>query len=155
MSAEPSLAPDTAMVLGMASTAMPFARTPEAEAERWLRILRIHGDVGLLLQALGVSDEPLVAPDEEQRPPAEAQSTVQEGSGADHDAVAEVAAEAARLAGQRGSATIATADVLMAVMHVYGEDFDRVLRAHRTDRDAVLELLGVASASTDAGSTTI
>jgi hypothetical protein len=145
MSVEPGLAPDTAMVLGMASTAMPFARTPEAEAERWLRILRIHGDAGLLLQALGVSDEALAAPGEEQRSPAGAQDTAEEGSGADHDAVAEVAAEATTLARRRGSAAIATADVLMAVMHVYGEDFDRVLSAHGTDREAVLELLGVAT----------
>jgi hypothetical protein len=155
MSTEPTLAPDAAIVLGFASTAMPFARTPEAEAERWLRILRVHGDVGLLLQALGVSDESLAAPDEEPRSSAEAPSTVEEGSGADRDAVADVALEATRLAGRRGSATIATADVLMAVMQVYGEDFDRVLRAHRTDREAVLELLGVAGASPDAGSTTI
>ena len=27
-------------------------------------------------------------------------------------------------------------------MHVYGEAFDRVLRAHGTDRDEVLERLG-------------
>jgi hypothetical protein len=31
----------------------------------------------------------------------------------------------------------------MAVMHVYGEDFDRVLRVHGTDRDEVLERLGL------------
>ena len=147
MSAEPTLAPDAAIVLGFASTAMPFARTPEAEAERWLRILRIHGDVGLLLQALGVSDGSRDAHEEDERPPADAQATAEEPRGEDRDAVSLVAAEAALLAGQRGSATIATADVLMAVMHVYGEDFDRVLRAHGTDREAVLELLGAARAT--------
>jgi|ERR1700722_7561604 len=146
MSIEPTLAPDAAMVLGIASTAMPFARTPEAEAERWLRILRIHGEVGLLLQALGVSDGSLEAPAEE-RPAGEAQPTEEEPSGQERDAVALVAAEATQLAGGRGSGTIATADVLMAVMHVYGEDFDRVLRAHGTARQAVLELLGAARAT--------
>jgi hypothetical protein len=30
----------------------------------------------------------------------------------------------------------------MAVMHVYGADFDRVLRAHGTDRDEVIQRLG-------------
>lgn len=148
MSIEPTLAPDAAIVLGFASTAMPFARTPEAEAERWLRILRIHGDVGLLLQALGVSDGSLDAHGEDERSPTDAQTTAQEPSGEERDAVSLVAAEATRLAARRGSATIATADVLMAVMQVYGEDFDRVLRAHGTDREAVLELLGAARATT-------
>src|ERR1019366_7136527 len=46
-----ALAPDAAMVLGIASTAMPFARTREEEAERWLRVLRLHGEVGIALQA--------------------------------------------------------------------------------------------------------
>ena len=42
---------------------------------------------------------------------------------------------------RRGADRIATADVLMAVMDVYGDDFDRVLRAHGTDRDEMLERL--------------
>jgi hypothetical protein len=37
---------------------------------------------------------------------------------------------------------VGTSEVLLAVMEVYGEDFDRVLRAHGTDRDEVLERLG-------------
>ncbi len=147
MSAEPTLAPDAAIVLGFASTALPFARTPEAEAERWLRILRIHGDVGLLLQALGVSDGSLDAHGEDERSPLDTQATAEESRGEDHDAVSLVAAQATQLAAARGSATIATADVLMAVMNVYGEEFDRVLRAHGTDRQAVLELLGAARAT--------
>ena len=32
-------------------------RTPEAEAERWLRLLRLHGEVGATLQALGISED--------------------------------------------------------------------------------------------------
>jgi hypothetical protein len=147
MSAAPTLAPDTAIVLAFASTALPFARTPEAEAERWLRILRVHGDVGLLLQALGVSDGSRDAHGEEE-PPSDARSAAAQPREEDRDAVSLVAAEATRLAGEQGSATVATADVLMAVMHVYGEDFDRVLRAHGTDRAAVRELLGAARATT-------
>ena len=53
MSKKPMLAPDAAMVLGIAATAIPFARTPEEEVERWLRLLRLHGEVGAVLQALG------------------------------------------------------------------------------------------------------
>src|SRR2546423_8992159 len=59
MSARPAPDTDAAMVLGMASTAMPFADTSQAEAERWLRILRLHGEAGTALQALGVSEAPL------------------------------------------------------------------------------------------------
>ena len=57
MGATPTLAPDAAMVLGIAATAIPFARTPEDEAERWLRLLRLHGEVGAVLQAIGVSED--------------------------------------------------------------------------------------------------
>jgi hypothetical protein len=135
VSARPAIAPDAAIALGIASTAMPFARTPEAEAERWLRVLRLHGRVGIALQALGVSEEPL---------PGEAASPERERGGAaggDPDAVAHVTEHAVRIAGERHARALSTTDVLMAVMHVYGEDFDRVLRVHGTDRDEVLERL--------------
>ena len=49
MSPGPTLAPDAAIVLGIAATAMPFARTPDEELERWLRLLRLHGE--LILEA--------------------------------------------------------------------------------------------------------
>jgi hypothetical protein len=126
------------MVLGIASTAMPFARTPEAAAERWLRVLRLHGEVGAVLQALGVSEGPL------RGVPGESIERERTGPAGvdDRDPVAEVTEHAARIAGQRGASGIATTDVLMAVMHVYGADFDRVLRAHGTDRDEVIERLG-------------
>ncbi len=134
MSAGPSLAPDAAMVLGIASTAMPFARNREAEAERWLRLLRLHGEVGIALQALGVSETslPLPAADHEVDRPEELPAL---------DAVDAVTEHTVRIARERGANGVATTDVLMAVMHVYDEDFDRVLRAHGTDRDEVLERL--------------
>jgi hypothetical protein len=136
MSSGPALAPDAAMVLGIASTAMPFARSREAEAERWLRLLRLHGEVGIALQALGVSEESVQAdeaPDRERRDPVDS---------SDWDPVASVTKHAVRIVGERGANGVATTDVLMAVMHVYGEDFDRVLQGHGTDRDEVLERLG-------------
>jgi hypothetical protein len=122
------------MVLGIASTAMPFARTPEAAAERWLRVLRLTGEVGTALQSLGVSEGPLgESGDSERTGPA----------GVDErDAIAQVTEHAVRIASQRGAAEVATTDVLMAVMRLYGADFDRVLRAHGTDRDEVIERLG-------------
>jgi hypothetical protein len=138
VNAKPTLAPDAAMVLGLASTAMPFARTPEDEAERWLRVLRLHGEVVIALQALGVSEVPLLEAHE---------SAPSEGAPAsgieDRDAVAEIAYNAARVARQRGVSGVATTDVLIAVMQVYGGEFDRVLQSHGTDREEVLERLGV------------
>jgi hypothetical protein len=146
MSSGPALAPDAAMTLAIASTAMPFARTPEAEVERWLRVLRMNGQVGIALQALGVSEAPL---------PGGGESSDRGGGGGaravpadDRDAVARVTEHAVRIAGERGANALATTDLLMAVMHVYGEDFDRVLRAHGTDRQEVLERLDLAAAAT-------
>jgi hypothetical protein len=172
----PALAPDAAMVLGIAATAMPFARTPEAEAERWLRILRLHGEVGSALQALGVSEGPLQAVAREEGEKEEkaageqkAEEESEEAAGEeadrerrvaapradedddDRDAVARVTENALHIAGRRGAAGVSTADLLMAVMHVYGDDFDRVLWAHGTDRDEVIERLGVPVLERDGG----
>ena len=135
----PVLAPDAAMVLGIASTAMPFARTPEDQAERWLRLLRLHGETGAALQALGVSEVPL--------PEVEGAHHEDHAAGArteasDADVVARVTEHVVRIAGERGASGVDTTDVLIAVMEVYGDGFDRVLRAHGTDRDVVLERLG-------------
>jgi hypothetical protein len=136
MNARPGPDTDAAMVLGMASTAMPFADTAQAEAERWLRILRLHGEAGIALQALGVSEAPLEAPGKD----AVAQREEAQNGG---DVVATVTEGAVRMAGARGARAVTTSDVLVAVMDVYGADFDRVLRSHGTDRDEVLERLGV------------
>jgi hypothetical protein len=140
MSAGPTLAPDAAIVLGIASTAMPFARTPEDEVERWLRLLRLHGRVGTALQALGVSEGPLPELDDteldDSSPPAP-----ETQAGAERDAVARVTEQAVQVAGEHGARAITTADVLIGVIRVYGGEFDRALRAHGTDRDEVLERL--------------
>ncbi len=195
MSPTLTLAPDAAMALGIAATAMPFARTPTEQAERWLRVLRMHGEVGVTLQALGVSEGSLGAPgggaereprgqgDPERANRGDAEGPcVDSGRAArandsgraarandpgqaprandgeqaaranverpdvvgveDGEAIARVTEGAVRIAGRRGAAGVATSDLLIAVMDVYGADFDRVLQAHGTDRDAVLERLG-------------
>jgi hypothetical protein len=138
MKAPLALDTDAAMVLGMASTAMPFARSVDAETERWLRILRLHGDVGRVLQALGLGEAPLEALSRyagSKRPDAAKPDN--------RDVIATVTENAVRVAGQRGVQEIGTSDVFVAVMQVYGADFDRVLWAHGTDCDEVLERLGV------------
>jgi len=55
--------------------------------------------------------------------------------------IAHVVEHASRIAGERGASGVATPDLLMGVMHVYGEDFDRVLHVHGTDREELLEQL--------------
>lgn len=140
MSYVPTLAPDAAMALGIAATAIPFARTPEDQAERWLRVLRLHGEVGSALQALGVSEKPLGAPHEEG---AEGGRKAVATNRQRRDVVALVGEYAACIADERGETGVGTTDVLLAVMQVYGTVFERTLRAHGTDADEVLERLGV------------
>jgi hypothetical protein len=138
MNAAPVLAPDAAMALGLASTAMPFARTPEAEAERWLRVLRLHGEAGIALQALGVSEMSVSEPGDE----VDREQAISAGGDAGAgDVVARVAEHAVHIATQRGAGGVATTDLLMGVMHVYGKDFDRVLHAHGANCDELLEQL--------------
>jgi hypothetical protein len=153
MNTVPMLAPDAAMVLGIAATAIPFARTPEEQAERWLRVLRLHGEVGVALQALGVSEESLRVPagSAAREPTAstgDATTTGDAATGAvagadakDRDVIALVTEQAARISLMRGAPGLGTVDVLMAVMHVYGAVFQRALRAHGTDAREVLQRL--------------
>jgi len=128
------------MVLGMASTAIPFARSRASEAERWLRILRLHGEAGTALAALGVSEGPLEGLPEHPDP-ADGGERPDRG-----DVVASVGDTAAVLARERGAAAVATRDILLAVMDIYGGDFGDVLRAHGTDRAELLERLEPAGA---------
>ena len=123
---------DAALVLGMASTAIPFARSREEEAERWLRILRLHGEAGAALQALGVSEAPLEGSGAHEEPAGQADGG---------DVVARVGDAAAEGAAQREAQSFTTTDVLVAVIDVYGNDFNQVLRSHGTDRQEVLERL--------------
>jgi hypothetical protein len=140
MSTAPTLAPDAAMVLGIAATAIPFARTPEDEAERWLRLLRLHGEVGATLQALGVSEDSLRDHAEHVDRP---QRSAAEQDVESRDVIARVGERASRIALARGVGGVGTTDLLMAVLEVYGSVFERALRAHGTDVEEVLERLAV------------
>jgi len=137
----PAVSRDAAMVLGLAGTAMPFARTREDEAERWLRVLRLHGDVAGVLQSVGIGESPLQRPHKPVNSPGLARAP------RDSDAVEQVTGQAACIATERGAAPVASADVLLAVMQVYGDSFDRVLRSYGTDRNEVLERLDRAPAA--------
>jgi len=129
------------MVLGLAGTALPFARTREDEVERWLRVLRLHGDVATSLQSVGIGEAALQRPHK----PVSSPGLGRGPNGT--DAVDLVTERAGRIAAEHGAVSVSTTEVLRAVMDVYGEDFDRVLESYGTDRAEVLERLDRAAAA--------
>jgi hypothetical protein len=127
------LSQDAALVVALAGTAMPFAHSAEDEAERWLRALRLHGQVGASLQALGVGEAPLMTGGEEERAP----GTPPLGP----DVLDEVTRRATNFAAGREATTVGTADLLFAVFDVYGKLFDRVLYLRGATREELVEKL--------------
>lgn len=131
------LSQDAAIVLALAETAIPFAATREDEAERWVRVLRLHGQVGGALQALGVGEAPLEtvaepAPRTPRRP--------------GENVVAQIAIAAARFAAGRAATLVGTVDVLFAVLEVYGKTFDRALYVRGTSREELIGRLALEAA---------
>ena len=141
------LSNEAAMVLGLAGTAMPFARSPEEEAERWLRVLRLHGNVSSSLQAAGIGEVPITDTHENG---GENGEQGQGGQSRDAQQVVNSITElATRSAERRGANAVGTVDVLVGAMDFYGEDFDRILKAYGTDRNEVLDrALAAAAAGT-------
>jgi hypothetical protein len=132
------LSQDAALVVALAGTAMPFSHSAEDEAERWLRAMRLHGQVGMTLQALGVGEAPLMTGSE---PPGEAAAgTPPLGPGA----VDRVAREAATFAAARGAQCTGTADLLFAVLDTYGRMFERALYLRGTSREELLDRLAAS-----------
>jgi hypothetical protein len=133
------LSQDAALVVALAGTAMPFAHSAEDEAERWLRALRLHGQVGAALQALGVGESPLMT----------GSSSNEDGPGTPPlggEVLNEVTRRAGDFADVRHSDTVGTPDLLFAVLDVYGKLFDRVLYMRGTSRDELAERLAGAAA---------
>jgi hypothetical protein len=132
------LSQDAALVVALAGTAIPFAHSAEDEAERWLRAMRLHGQVGSILQALGVGESPLMTG-----------SDHPDGHGTPNlgpDILDEVTERAASFADAREAETVGTPDILFAVLDVYGKLFDRVLYMRGTSRDELIERLTGAGA---------
>jgi hypothetical protein len=129
------LSQDAAIVLALAETAIPFAISPEDEAERWVRLLRVHGQVGGALQALGVGEAPLSTT---AQPHA---VRVLRSRPLGQDPVADVTLAARRLAGKRGARLAGTVDILFAVIGVYGRTFDRALYIRGTSVEELLARL--------------
>jgi len=130
------LSEDAALVTALAGTAMPFSHCAEDEAERWLRALRLHGQVGTALQALGVGEAPLessaaedVCDDPSSHPPL------------GESALKRTVLEAERRALERRARAVGTADLLLALLDVYGEPLDEALQLRGATRDEVIERL--------------
>ena len=129
------LSQDAALVVALAGTAMAFSHSAEDQAERWLRALRLHGQVGNALQALGVGESPLMTGSE----PANEEDHITRPLG--REVVDEVTRRATAMADAREAETVGTADVLFAVLDIYGRLFDRALYTRGTSREELLERL--------------
>jgi hypothetical protein len=123
------------MAVGLAATALPFARSHAEEAERWLRILRVNGGVGNAMQAIGVSEHALVA---------DAGPTAAERCRP--DALAAVIESASSSARERGDDAITTEDLFVGVVATYGPAFEHALAIRGTTSAEVLERMGRAHA---------
>lgn len=119
-------------VLGLAGTALPFAQSVDDEVERWLRPLRLYGEAGASLQALGVGEAQLE--DSHDVPAKAAETTPQE-------TLHIVTVAATQIAADRGADTIGTVDILLAVMRHYGEAFERALKSRSSDSAELVSLL--------------
>jgi hypothetical protein len=128
---------DAALVVALAGTAIPFAHSAEDEAERWLRVLRLHGHVGCALQGLGVGEAPLMTQAELGDDPT---GTPRQGP----ESVDELARRAMYFAESRGAERTGTADILFAVLECYDRLFDRALYLRGTNRDELVERLAGA-----------
>ena len=136
----PKISPDATLVLALARTSLPFATCRTQEAERWLRVLRMHGDVGSALRSLGVPEGPLGG--------AIDPGPARPKDGRHHDdTVTRVCCCAFDLARQSGAEIVGTKHILFAVFAVYGWAFDHELYRRGTCRDAVLEELAGESAA--------
>lgn len=135
------LSQDAALVVALAGTALPFAHSAEDEAERWMRALRLHGQVGTALQALGVGESPLMTASEADSP------GEQETKPLGPEVLDDVTNRANELAAARNADTVGTPDVLFAVLDVYGKHFERVLYMRGTSREELSERLAGSGVS--------
>ena len=127
-------------MVALAGTALPFAHSAQDEAERWLRALRLHGEVGAALQGLGVGEAPLVGGDEAGRP-------TRPSPPLGPEVLEDVTRQASEYAAGREAETVSTADLTFAVLDVYGDLFERVLYQRGTSREELTERLTAAGAA--------
>jgi hypothetical protein len=126
-------------VLALAGTAIRFADSPESEAEHWLRILRMHGQVGSAMQALGVGEKPLQA--DEHMPGSRGTQRFRRGG---ENVVELTRTRAAEEAVERGAGLVGTVDVLHAVAGIYGSYFEEAVYSRGPTLDELNERLAGA-----------
>jgi ATP-dependent Clp protease ATP-binding subunit ClpA len=129
------LSEDATLVAALAATAMPFSGSAEAQAESWIRTLRLHGRVGSALQALGVGEAPLRAEYDIEGNPRPSTPAP------DGDVAARVVERARELAVADGSDSTGTAHLLGALFDIYGEVMERALELHGASRQEVEQRL--------------
>jgi hypothetical protein len=127
-----NLSREVVIALELAETTIPYARSRQGEAERWLRILRRLERTGDALAALGVPDGPLESAAEARMGGYRNEPTV---------SVAEVAERAEMYSRARGGRVIGTIDLLFAVLGTYGKDFSKALYRCGVARELLLEHL--------------
>jgi anti-sigma B factor antagonist len=127
----PPLDRTAGLVLGLAGTAMPFAGSVDEQAERWLRLLRSYGTAALVLASLGISEHPVE----------HGTASAYVPSDQSDDVAQQVAEQAVRDAAGRRARNVDTTDLLSAVLNVYGDSFERVLRRHGCEGWQLRELL--------------
>ena len=127
------LSQDAALVAALAGTAMPFARSAEDQAERWLRALRLHGRVGEAMQALGIGEAPLMTRAEP--------SATRDTAAPPGDVAAHAVAIASDLAAKRGASCVGTLDLLFALFEIYGGLIGRALYLRGASKDELLARL--------------
>ena len=126
----PRLSQDAAVTFGLAGTSILHARDEHDAAERWVRVLRLFGVVGMAMQALGVGEAPLETPavkPETRRKPENVPG------------VEQVLERSRDMALHRGAPAVGTVDILFACFDLYGSAFDRQLYVRGTSRDELLE----------------
>lgn len=129
------LSRDAALVAALAGTAMPFSHSAQDQAERWLRALRMHGEVGAAMQALGIGEAPLETESGEPPSTSPGEPPLAEGG------VEPVVRGAERVALKRGADNVTTADLLFALLHAYGRRIDDALESRGASRQELIDKL--------------
>jgi anti-sigma B factor antagonist len=138
--AQPAFSADATIVAGLAATALPFAESTADELRRWIRILSSQGEAGRALCRVGLTDTEV-----------ELSSTSTIAPEAHAESVTRVTSAATAIAADREAPSVGTVDLLLAVMMVYGEVFDRELRSHGTSSTALIECLSTNADPVGAG----